>query len=64
MVDNDGTQQALDMIQQAMLKLLKDAEDRGLGAPVQSMISPDGSMTPRPTVIEFVAPRSDDAGDD
>ena len=31
----------------AMLKLLKDAEDRGLGNPVQPHTSPDGSMTPR-----------------
>lgn len=30
-----------------LLKLLKDAEDRGLGNPVQPHTSPDGSMTPR-----------------
>lgn len=29
------------------LKMLKDAEDRGLGAPVQAIISPDGTMTPQ-----------------
>lgn len=47
------------------LKMLKDAEDRGLGAPVQPLTSPDGSMTPRPTVIEFVAPQvKADEGDD
>jgi len=33
-------------VEPAMLKLLKDSEDRGLGAPVQPMTSPDGSMTP------------------
>jgi hypothetical protein len=35
-------------VEPAMLKLLKDSEDRGLGAPVQAHISPDGSMSPRP----------------
>lgn len=35
-----------------ILKLLKDSEDRGLGAPVQAVINPDGSL--RPTVIELV----------
>lgn len=34
------------------LKMLKDAEDRGLGAPVQPITSPDGSM--KPTIIELV----------
>jgi len=33
-------------VEAAMLKLLKDSEDRGLGAPVQAHTSPDGSMTP------------------
>ena len=33
-------------VEAAMLKLLKDSEDRGLGAPVQSHVSPDGSMAP------------------
>ncbi len=35
------------------LKMLKDSEDRGFGAPVQPIISPDSSM--RPTVIKLVA---------
>jgi len=34
------------LVDAAMLKLLKDSEDRGLGAPVQPHTSPDGSMTP------------------
>ena len=37
---------ALELIEAAMLKLIKDAEDRGLGAPVQPHTSPDGSMSP------------------
>jgi len=46
------------------LKMLKDAEDRGLGAPVQAHISPDGSMSPNPTTVELVAkPVADDKGD-
>ena len=52
-------------VEAAMLKLLKDSEDRGLGSPVQPLTSPDGSMTPRPTIIEFVAPQvKADEGDD
>jgi hypothetical protein len=49
-----STDEAVELlVEAAMLKLLKDSEDRGLGAPVQAMTSPDGSMTPR--VIELVA---------
>ena len=36
------------------LKMLKDAEDRGLGAPVQPITSPDGSMTPKPVDAALV----------
>ena len=32
------------LVEAAMLKLLKDSEDRGLGAPVQAITNPDGSM--------------------
>lgn len=38
---------AISFVEPAMLKLLKDAEDRGLGAPVQPLTSPDGSMSPK-----------------
>lgn len=38
-------------VEAAMLKLLKDAEDRGLGNPVQPHTSPDGSMSPPHRVI-------------
>lgn len=38
------------LVEAAMLKLLKDSEDRGLGAPVQAITSPDGSMTPKPAL--------------
>lgn len=55
----------MDHIDAAILKLLKDSEDRGLGTPVQSVNieSPDGSMTPRPTMVEFVAPDVSNEGD-
>jgi Tfp pilus assembly protein PilX len=54
------------MIEAAMLKLLTDSETRGLGAPVQPVdhSSTDGSMTPKPNVIEFVAPKALDESDD
>jgi hypothetical protein len=49
-----------------VLRLIKESEDRGLGTP-QSKVdlsSSDGSMTPKPNVIEFVSPRADDESDD
>lgn len=36
----------LDHLNSAVLKMLKDAEDRGLGAPTQDHTSSDGSMSP------------------
>lgn len=45
---NDSDMDAvLEMLDAQSLKLLKDSEDRGLGAPVQPHTSPDGSMTPK-----------------
>jgi hypothetical protein len=46
-----STDEAMTLIEAAMLKLLKDSEDRGLGAPVQAVdhSSKDGTMTPRDT---------------
>lgn len=50
-----STEQAIEMlVEAAMLKLLKDSEDRGLGAPVQAITNPDGSFN-KPTRIELVA---------
>jgi hypothetical protein len=59
-----SSDEALAMIEAAMLKLLKDSEDRGLGAPVQDLRSSDGSMTPTPTQITFIGiePAPDDEG--
>lgn len=39
-------------IESSILKLVKDAEDRGLGTAVQSvnLESPNGTMTPKPSV--------------
>ncbi len=45
-----STEEAIEMlVEAAMLKLIKDSEDRGLGAPMQSLdhSSRDGTMTPR-----------------
>lgn len=55
-LDDDS---ALEFIEAAMLKLLKDAEDRGLGAPVQDLRSGDGSMTPTCIVLEAADGESD-----
>lgn len=43
---------AIKMITANILTLMKGAEDRGLGTPVQSVqhTSPDGTMTPAPSV--------------
>jgi Tfp pilus assembly protein PilX len=40
-------------VEAAMLKLLKDSEDRGLGAPVQAVNNPDGNLRGVPTQIVF-----------
>jgi Tfp pilus assembly protein PilX len=51
-------------VEAAMLKLLKDSEDRGLGSPVQAVTNPDGTLRPAPTQIIFqgVEPKPDDEG--
>ena len=43
---------SLDFIEAGILKLVKDAEDRGLGTSVQSVNveSPNGTMTPKPAI--------------
>lgn len=46
MTELGDSEAALEFVEAAMLKLLKDAEDRGLGAPVQDLRSGDGSLTP------------------
>ena len=56
-------EQMLERLDPNTLKLFKDAEDRGLGAPVQPITSPDGSL--RPSVIELVGvPIPDDQSTD
>jgi hypothetical protein len=61
-----GKAKSLEFIEAGVLKLLKDAEDRGLGTAVQSLNfeSPDGSMTPKPTLIQFTAPGLGNESDD
>jgi hypothetical protein len=58
----DDEDKVLEFLEGATLKLIKDAEDRGLGAPIQDIRSGDGSMTP-PTRIEIVGVSGDDAED-
>ena len=56
-------EQILERMDPNALKMFKDAEDRGLGAPVQPITSPDGSL--RPSVIELVGvPIPDDQSTD
>jgi hypothetical protein len=54
------------LVEAAMLKLIKDTEDRGLGTPKASLdlSSEDGTMSPKPTLIEFIAPKVADESDD
>ncbi len=62
----ESGQDALEFIDQATLKLLKDVQDRAHGTPKQAVdhTSSDGSMTP-PATVELVAkPVPDDQGDD
>lgn len=53
-VVKEGGPMALEQIKGDVLKLIKDAQDRGYGAPVQVLdsTSSDGTMTP--TVINLV----------
>jgi hypothetical protein len=48
-----STEEVMALIEPAMLKLLTDSETRGLGAPVQSITNPDGSLKQAPTQIIF-----------
>lgn len=50
-----STDEAMELIEAAMLKLLKDSEDRGLGAPVQAVTNPDGSLRPQDTSAAVLA---------
>ncbi len=51
-----STEEAIDLIvEAAMLKLLKDSEDRGLGAPVQPVSNPDGTLRPTDHTAALVA---------
>jgi hypothetical protein len=49
MLGESSTQQAMDLMNKDILRLLKDSEDRGLGSPKSAVdhTSSDGSMTPR-----------------
>jgi hypothetical protein len=51
-----STDEVLDQfVEAAMLKLLKDSEDRGLGSPVQAVTNPDGSLRPQETAEAVLA---------
>lgn len=55
--DDTSTANALARIEANVLKLLKDSEDRGLGAPKASvdLTNTDGSLAHRPTQEEVTA---------
>lgn len=58
-----STEEVLEeFVEAAMLKLIKDSEDRGLGAPVQAINNPDGNLRQAPTQIVFtgVEPKPDE----
>jgi hypothetical protein len=59
-----GDEEKLTSIKADVLKLLKDAQDRGYGSPKQSidMESPDGSLTP-PSVVQIVPVSASKASD-
>ena len=63
---SDDSAAALQAIAADPLRLIKDAMDREFGTAVQKSdhTSSDGSMTPKPTVIEFIAPKAADESDD
>jgi len=51
-----STEQVLaEFVEAAMLKLLKDSEDRGLGSPVQAITNPDGTLAPREHSAAIIA---------
>lgn len=62
--ENMTDSQMLEHLDQHVLKMLKDSEDRGLGAPTQPITNPDGNLTP--SVVHIVAepvPEDDDSTD-
>ena len=64
-IEGASEAEGLGMVESAMLKLLQDAETRGLGAPVQPVdhTSTDGTMTPRDTssaVLDALKRKHDD----
>lgn len=70
MSQDDADNRAMEMVEAAMLKLLKDSEDRGLGSPVQDVRSGDGSMSPKtgidltkapPEFLEWLVSQNDEA---
>lgn len=58
--ENAGSSQKVDQIRNEVLKLLKDSQDRGFGAPTQptEISNPDGSMSP--TTVKIVAVKPDE----
>ena len=55
------TDTAMELIESAMLKMLKDSEDRGLGAPVQSM---DHTTNGKDMPTQILIRAADDNGND
>ena len=59
-INDAGDAQIVGMIEAAMMTMLKDSENRGLGLPKAAVehSSPDGTMTP--TVIRIMGPEEGD----
>lgn len=57
-----STDEAIELIEAAMLKMLKDSEDRGLGAPVQAVDHTTNGRDMQPTTITLRA--ADNGSDD
>lgn len=51
---------SLDMVEAAMLKLIKDSEDRGFGAPSQPMANDPDNPLPMCIPVTFVSAKGGD----
>lgn len=53
-LEERSTDEAMDLIEAAMLKMLKDAEDRGLGAPKQTVDNNHDISDPMKELLGYV----------
>lgn len=61
----NGEIDPVDILTGDILRFIKEAQDRAHGTPRQAVdhTSSDGSMTPKPTQVEFIAPQVDESDD-